>query len=85
MARPPLPFTALLWTPDLVTALGDAMTAIARLDARVCASSLQPAWTLRDSWQGYATALRLQKFAIEEIDIIAAECGIRLARREPPV
>ena len=84
MARPPLPFTALPWTPDLAAALGDAMAAIARLDARVSASSLSPAWTLRASWQGYANTLRLQQFAIEEIDIIAAQCGLRLAGREPP-
>ena len=83
MARPPLPFTAVPWTPDLAAALAAAAAAIARLDARICASSFAPAWALRASWTGYARALRLQQFEIEEIDLIAARCELRLAGRKP--
>jgi hypothetical protein len=84
VARPPQPLSALAWSPDLVGALADAAAAIARLDARIGASSLAPAWTLRASWAGYATALRLQQLPLEEIDIIAEQCGLRLAGRAPP-
>ena len=83
MSRPPLPLTALNWSPDLAAALADASAAIARLDARICASSLAPAWTLRATWTGYATALRLQAFDIDEIDIISHECGLALPGRPP--
>lgn len=85
MASPLPPFSALSWTPDLVDAMGETWAAIARLDARVSVSFLAPAWRLRASWSGYATALRLQQFALEEIDIIAHQCGIRLAGRPMPV
>ena len=81
MSRPPPPLTALTWTPELAAALACAAAAIARLDARISASSLAPAWRLRASWSGYAHGLRLQQFAIEEIDIIAFHCDIRLAGR----
>jgi len=81
MIRTPLPFTSLAWSPDLTSALADASAAIARLDARVCASSVAPAWHLRSCWIGYATALRLQSFEIEEIDIIAHECDLQLPGR----
>jgi len=83
MSRPPLPFTALNWTPDLAVVLADASAAIARLDARICASSLAPAWTLRASWTGYAAALRLQAFEMDEIDVISYECGLALPGRPP--
>lgn len=83
MSAPPLPLTALNWSPDLAAALADASAAIARLDARICASSLAPAWTLRASWIGYAAALRLQAFEIDEIDIISHECGLTLPWRAP--
>ncbi len=82
--RTPLPFSALAWTPDLAGALAEASAAIARLDARICASSFGSAWRLRASWTGYATALRLCQVPLEEIDIIAHNCGLRLAGREPP-
>lgn len=84
MAPPPLPFSALPWTPALASALADASAALARLDARVCASSLAPGWKLRASWTGYATALHLQHSPIEEIDIIAERCGLRLPARPVP-
>lgn len=81
MPRPPLPFTSLVWTPDLASALADSSCAIGRLDARISAASFAPAWCLRASWMGYAAALQLQKFEIEEIDLIARECGLQLAGR----
>lgn len=77
----PLPLCALAWTPDLATALADASAAVARLNARILASSWAPAWRLRVSWAGYASALRLQAFAVDEIDIIAHACGLQLAGR----
>jgi hypothetical protein len=84
MTRPPLPFTALAWSPDLAAALAEAAAAIARLDARITVSLVAPAWKLRASWTGYASALRLQQIPLEEIDIIASKCSILLAGRKPP-
>lgn len=84
MAASPLPFSALPWTPALASAVADASAALARLDARVCASSLAPGWKLRASWTGYAAALHLQHSQIEEIDIIAERCGLRLPARPVP-
>ncbi|EQB10338.1 hypothetical protein [Novosphingobium lindaniclasticum] len=81
MNHPPLPLCALAWTPDLVSAIADASSAIGRLDARISATVPAPAWHLRASWMGYARALQLQKFEIEEIDIISRECGLQLAGR----
>lgn len=82
MIRPPLPLTAVPWSAELANVLADASGAIARLDARICASSLAPAWTLRASWTGYGNALRFQNFEIDEIDIISRECGLHLAGRQ---
>ena len=81
MNRPLLPLCTLAWTPDLVSALADASSAIGRLDARISATGLSPAWHLRASWSGYAKALSLQHLEIEEIDIISRECGLQLAGR----
>lgn len=81
MQRPPLPLIAVPWSADLACALADASAAVARLDAGICASSLAPAWQLRASCTGYGNALRLQNFEIDEIDIIAHECGLQLAGR----
>lgn len=81
MNRPLPPLCALAWTPDLVSALADASSAIGRLDARISATTLAPAWHLRASWNGYAKALSLQHLEIEEIDIISRECGLQLAGR----
>lgn len=80
----PLPFTSVTWTPALADALAQASAALARLDARVCASSLRPGWILRASWTGFAQALNLQLSQIEEIDIIAERCGLRLPGRALP-
>lgn len=81
MPRFPMPFTALPWTADLVGALVETSSVIARLDARISASSLAPAWSLRATWTGYAQALRLQQVEVDEIDIISWQCGVRLPRR----
>ena len=81
MNRPLPPLCALAWTPDLVSALADASGAIGRLDARISATALAPAWRLRASWNGYAKALSLQHLEIEEIDIISWRCGLQLAGR----
>lgn len=81
MATPPLPLTAIAWTPALADSLAEASAALARLDARVSASPLRPAWLLRASWAGYAAALALQQSPVEEIDIIAERCGLRLPGR----
>lgn len=81
MNHPPPPLTALAWTPDLAAALAEAAAALARLDARICASSWAPAWRLRASWAGYAAALRLQAFEVDEIDIISHASGLQLAGR----
>jgi len=81
VAPPPLPLAAVVWTPALADALAEASAALARLDARVSASSLRPGWILRASWAGYAAALRLQQSPVEEIDIIAERCGLRLPGR----
>lgn len=81
MNRPLPPLCALAWTPDLVSALADASGAIGRLDARISATALAPAWRLRASWNGYAKALSLQHLEIEEIDIISWQCGLQLAGR----
>lgn len=84
MVRIPPPLSAVPWTPDLASALSEAAAAIARLDARICVSSFAPAWKLRASWSGYATALRLQHIPVEEIDIISWQCGLRIPGRALP-
>jgi len=80
----PIPLTALPWTAALADAFGQASAALARLDARVSASSLRPGWMLRASWTGYAHGLHLQLSQIEEIDIIAERCALRLPGRALP-
>ena len=59
------------------------MASIARLDARIAASPIAPAWMLRASWTGYATALRLQQHEIEEIDVISHFTGVSIPGRPP--
>lgn len=84
MAHVPLPFTALPWDAAQAQALANASAAIARLDARVCASPVSAAWKLRASSTGYSAALQLQQSPLEEIDIIAERCGLRLPARPVP-
>ena len=82
MLPAPKPFTSLDWTPDLVDALAEASGALARLDARILVSPVKRAWGLRASWTGYAQALKLQRFEIDEIDVYAWGCGLRLSARK---
>lgn len=81
LSHPTLPLLAVPWSAELANALADASGAIARLDARICASSLAPAWTLHASWTGYAAALRLQAVDLDEIDILSHACGLILSGR----
>jgi hypothetical protein len=84
MAGPSSPFSSLPWTPDLVDAFGEAWAAIARLDARVSASS-SPRLALAGQLVRLCHRIATQQFALEEIDIIAHQCAIRLAGRPMPV
>lgn len=61
------------------------MASIGRLDVRISASSVAPAWMLRASWTGYATALRLQRHEIDEIDVISHFTGVSIPGRPPVV
>lgn len=82
MPIPQQPFHTLDLTPGLVSSLISAAAAIGALNARISASSMTSAWKRRASWTGYAAALRLQKEAIEEVDVIAHLCGVSLPQRE---
>lgn len=42
-----------MWTTKLVALLVEAMTNIARLDARISVSPVALAWQRRMSWSGY--------------------------------
>lgn len=73
--------TALAWTDNLAAALEPASMAIARLDARISASSCVSAWQMRAAWSGFARALQLQGHEIDEIDVFAWGCGVHLPAR----
>lgn len=83
MTRPVRPFSALSWTPGLAGIFGEAMSAIGRLDARISASPVAEAWRSRASWYGYATALRLQRYEIDEIDAFSHTTQFAIAGRKP--
>ena len=83
MVRPSPALTSVAWTVELATLLEMASLAIGRLDARVSASSVAPAWRLRAAWSGYARALQLQSVEIDEIDVCSWGCGLVLPRRAP--
>jgi hypothetical protein len=55
--------------------------AVGRLDARVSATSLAPAWMLRARWMGYARALQLMGAEIDPIDVFSWGCGLPLPDR----
>jgi len=55
--------------------------AIGRLDGRVSATSLAPAWMLRARWTGYARALQLMGAEIDPIDVFSWGCGLPLPDR----
>lgn len=65
----------------MVSAIADCTAAIARLDARVTASSVAAAWHRRAAWSGYTRALQLQRVEIDEIDVFSWGCGLNLPGR----
>lgn len=69
------------YTPELVSAIASCSAAIARLDARISASSVASAWGLRAAWSGYARGLQLQGVEIDEIDVFSWGCGLRIEGR----
>lgn len=69
------------YTPQTVTAIAGCTAAIARLDARICVSSVATAWTRRAAWSGYARALQLQAAEIDEIDVFSWGCGLQAPGR----
>lgn len=73
--------TDVAWTPELASLLADCSAAIARLDARISASSLREAWTVRASISGFAAALRAQHIELEEIDVFCAHFGLKTERK----
>lgn len=81
MSRSSKPLTNLVWSPALAGLLADTHAALARLDARLSVTSLAQAWHLRAAWNGYATALQLEGFEVEEIDIIARACAFQMPGR----
>lgn len=83
MSRPARPFSAFAWTPKLAGLFGEAMGAIGRLDAKISASPVAAAWRTRSSWGGYATALRLQRYEIDEIDAFSFLTGFPIVGRLP--
>ncbi|MCZ4343956.1 hypothetical protein O4H52_20300, partial [Sphingomonadaceae bacterium G21617-S1] len=68
----------------MASALESAAAAIARLDARVSASSVASAWSLRAAWSGYATALQLQGVEIDEAEVFAWGTGVNGQRTLHP-
>ncbi|WP_323494055.1 hypothetical protein [Sphingomonas sp. 10B4] len=62
-------------------AIEQCALAIARLDARVSASSVTNAWALRAAWTGYARALQLHGVEIDEIDVFSWGTGVTIAGR----
>ncbi|WP_240502343.1 hypothetical protein [Sphingomonas panacis] len=81
MARPSPSLMSVPWTTELAGALEAAASAIARLDARVSASSVASAWALRAAWTGYSKALQLQGEEIDEIDVFSWATGVQLSGR----
>jgi len=71
------------WSASLASALEQAALAIGRLDTRISATSVGPAWQLRACWSGYAAALRAQGVEIDEIDIFGREFDLSLPGRRP--
>ncbi len=82
MARPSPALIAVPWTAELASALESAALAIARLDARVSASSVAAAWSLRAAWSGYAIALQLQGVEIDEAEVFSWGTGFHLPGRQ---
>ena len=68
----------------MAAALERASAATGRLDARICATSVAAPWTRRAAWSGYARALPLQGFELEEIDVFSWGCTLPLPGRPRP-
>ena len=66
---------------ELLLAVERAALAIGRLDARVSASSVAPAWHRRAAWTGYARALQLHGTEIDEIDVFSWGSGVHVPGR----
>jgi len=73
--------TSVTWTPRLASFLEETSLAIARLDARISASPMREAWSLRASWTGYSTAQQLQGLEIDEADTFSWAIGVALPHR----
>lgn len=69
------------YTPEMVSTIASCSAVIARLDARISASSVASAWVLRAAWSGYARGLQLQGVEIDEIDVFSWGCGLRIEGR----
>ncbi|MBV1692567.1 hypothetical protein KRR38_34280 [Novosphingobium sp. G106] len=65
----------------MASAIASCTGAIARLDARVCVSSVASAWNRRAMWSGYARALQLQSAELDEIDVFSWGCGLQIPGR----
>ena len=82
MGNPPaLPRYGPDYTPKMVAAIASCSAAIARLDARICASPAAKPWAMRAAWTGYAKGLQLQSAEIDEIDVFSWGCGLPLPHR----
>jgi hypothetical protein len=82
MAAPPFPARyGPDYSPKVVAAIASCSALIARLDARISASSVRSAWSLRAAWSGYARALQLQGVEIDEIDVFSWGCGLLIPGR----
>ena len=81
MSRPALPLSSIAWTAELAGLFGEAMAAISALYARISASSVAQPWRNRMIWKGYSTALQLQRYEIDEIDVFSQTTGVPIAGR----
>ncbi len=81
MSRPALPLSSIAWTAGVAGLFGEAMAAIGRLDARISASPVAQPWRNRTVWKGYSTALQLQRYEIDEIDVFSQATGVPIAGR----
>jgi len=73
-----------IWTSELVSRIERCATAIATLNARVSVSFAAHAWRRRAAWTGYAAALQGQGAELDEIDIFARACEVKVPGRVVP-
>ncbi len=69
------------YSPKMVAAIASCTAAIARLDARIIASSVTKPWGMRAAWSGYTRALQLQSVEIDEIDVFSWGCALQIPNR----